>query len=369
MADDVHPPEQPATSRPERAHPPVRRKLRRHPVALVAGILFGLTLVAVLIWRASPPRIAVVHPHRGDAIEAVYATGTVEPTIMLPIAARITARLIELDADEGDRVRAGQQLGRLEDTDLENNLAQLRSQEAFARAEYERYAALLPRGVIARTQYDKARADWRSAHALAARAAAELRFARLLAPTDGTVIRRDGEIGQLLTPGTAVFWLAVASPPRVTADVDEEDVARVAPGQAVLIRADAFPGRVFRGHVRSVTPKGDPTARSYRVRIAFDGSTPLQVGMTAEVNIVVRRRSDALLLPAGAIDNGRVWVVRAGRLESRPVVVGSQGERQVEIVSGLTSGDAVAAAPAEWMRVGKAVRVQPQADAGAGKPQ
>jgi RND family efflux transporter MFP subunit len=336
---------------------------------MATGVLLGLALLALVFWRALPPRIGVIHPHRGAAVEAVYATGTVEPTVMLPIAARITARLVELDVDEGDHVHAGQQLGRLEDTDLEHNLAQLRSQEAFAKAEYERYAALLPRGVIARTQYDKARADWHSSRASAARAAAELRFARLLAPTDGTVIRRDGEVGQLLTPGTAVFWLAVASPPRITADVDEEDVARVSPGQAVLIRADAFPGRVFHGRVRSVTPKGDPTARSYRVRVAFDGTTPLQIGMTAEVNIIVRQRNDALLLPAATVADGRVWLVRGGRLEPRTVVMGSQGDRQVEIVSGLAADDVVAAAPAAWMRAGKAVRAQLQPDSPAGAQQ
>ncbi|MGN2250187.1 efflux RND transporter periplasmic adaptor subunit [Frateuria sp. GZRe14] len=329
---------------------------RHHGVAWVAVVALVLVIIAVATWRMLPPRVAVVHAHRGTAIEAVYATGTVEPTIMLPIAARITARLVELDADEGDRVRAGQQLARLEDTDLASNLAQLRSQEAFAHDEYRRYAALLPRGVIARTQYDKARSDWLSARSAASRAAAELRYARLLAPTAGTVIRRDGEIGQLMTPGSTVFWLAVDSPPRVTADVDEEDIARVASGQAVLIRADAFPGKVFQGRVHGITPKGDPTGRSYRVRIAFEGRTPLQVGMTADVNIIVRRHERALLLPDDALVGDQVWVVRNGRLQSRRVGVGIRGERQVEITTGLSADDAVVAMPAGDLRANAKVR-------------
>ncbi|UGB39588.1 efflux RND transporter periplasmic adaptor subunit [Frateuria soli] len=342
-----------ATPRPAR---------RRHALAWLAGSVLVPGLIALAAWWMLPPRVSVVHAHRGTAIEAVYATGTVEPTVMLPIAARITARLVELDVDEGDRVRAGQQLARLEDTDLASNLAQLRSQEAFAQSEYRRYAALLPRGVIARTQYDKARADWLAARSAAERAAAELRYARLLAPTGGTVIRRDGEIGQLMTPGAALFWLAVDSPPRVTTDVDEEDIARVVPGQAVLIRADAFPGRVFQGRVRSITPKGDPTGRSYRVRIAIDGDTPLRVGMTAEVNIIVRRHDHALLLPDSALAADRVWVASGGRLQSRRVDVGIRGERQVEIAAGVSEGDAVVAMPAAGLREGARVRV---ADGGA----
>lgn len=358
MPDDLPLPQQATTARTL----PARPARRHHLLAWLMGIVLVLAVAGLSTWWMLPPRVTVVHPHRGLAVEAVYATGTVEPTIMLPIAARITARLVELDVDEGARVRAGQQLARLEDTDLASNLAQLRSQEAFAQAEYRRYAALLPRGVIARTQYDKARSDWLATRSAADRAAAELRYARLLAPTAGTVIRRDGEIGQLMTPGSTVFWLAVDSPPRVTADVDEEDIARVSPGQAVLIRADAFPGQVFQGRVHSVTPKGDPTGRSYRVRIAIDGSTPLRVGMTAEVNIIVRRHADALLLPDGAVAGDRVWVVRGGRLQARPVEVGIRGERQVEITSGLSTDDAVVAAPSEGLRAGAKVRV---ADGGA----
>ncbi len=348
------PVKQPVASVAAASSPPPRR---HHAIAWAIGIALALGLLALATWWMLPPRMAVVHAQRGVAIDAVYATGTVEPSIMLPIAARITARLARLDADEGDRVRANQQLAQLEDTDLVSSLAQLRSQEAFAHAEYLRYASLLPRGVIARTQYDKARAEWHSARSAADRAAAELRYARLLAPTDGTVIRRDGEVGQLMTPGQAVFWLAVASPPRITADVDEEDIARVSAGQSVLIRADAFPEQVFQGRVSSVTPKGDTAARSYRVRIAIAGTTPLRVGMTAEVNIIVRRHDNALLLPDAALDGDRVWVVRAGRLQSRRVATGIRGERQVEITGGLTTDDAVVAAPAEGMREGGKVRL------------
>ena len=109
--------------------------------------------------------------------------------------------------------------------------------------------------------------------------------------------------------------------------------------------------------VSSVTPKGDPTARSYRVRIAIDGSTPLRVGMTAEVNIIVRRHDRALLLPDGALDGDRVWVVRAGRLQSRRVAGGIRGERQVEITAGLSPEDEVIASPTQGMRDGMKVRL------------
>lgn len=323
-------------------------------IALIASVLAG---ACVTLWHfTAPPTVTVVHATRGPAVQAVYATGTVESSVMLPIAARIAARLVELDSDEGRQVRKGDVLGRLEDADLKHALAQLRAQENFARRDYERNAALVKTGVIARDVFDRSRAVWLAASAASARAAAELDYARLLAPADGTVIHRNGEIGQLIPANQPVFWISVESPPRISAEVDEEDIARVQIGQPVLIRADAFPGRIFHGEVFSITPKGDPVARSYRVRVTFAEPTPLLIGMTTETNIVVRKNDDALLLPPGAVQNGRVWRVRDGRLEARTVKTGANGADAVEILDGASEADAIVAAPDAALRAGERVR-------------
>jgi multidrug efflux pump subunit AcrA (membrane-fusion protein) len=90
----------------------------------------------------------------------------------------------------------------------------------------------------------------------------------------------------------------------------------------VLIRSDAYPGRIFDGKVQQITPKGDPVARSYRVRISLPAHTPLMIGMTTETNIVLRRSEDALLLPAGAVQQDKAWRVENGRLHPNNVTVG-----------------------------------------------
>ena len=104
----------------------------------------------------------------------------------------------------------------------------------------------------------------------------------LTTPADGQVIRRDGEVGDFIPSNQPVFYLAKSgSPLRISADVDEEDIPLVKAGDKVLIKADAFPDRIFDGQVSDVTPKGDPIARSYRVRIALPSDTALKIGMTA----------------------------------------------------------------------------------------
>jgi membrane fusion protein, multidrug efflux system len=326
-------------------------------------VLLALLCIGVgaVYWFSAPPSVAVVHPHRGPAVQAVYATGTVEPTVMVPIAARNMARLVELAVDEGGTVAKGQVLAKLEDDDLRRAVEVTEAEERYAKAELDRLAVLAERQVVAKSAYDRAKADWEKARAAAARAAAEAGFLELRAPADGIVIRRDGEIGQMIGANQTVFWLSCCAPLRISAEVDEEDIAQVRPGQEVLIRADALPGQAFRGQVLAVTPKGDPVARSYRVRISLPADTPLMIGMTTETNIVLRRSDNALLVPAGAVPQDTVWWVEDGHISPKKVTVGAKGAAEVEILEGLSDGDWIAAAPAPSLKAGQQVRAIPAA--------
>src|SRR5262245_65969412 len=99
-------------------------------MGLLALLLIG---AGAVYWLAAPPSVAVVHPRRGPAVEAVYATGTVEPTVMVPISARSAARLVELDADEGSVVTKGQILARLENDDLTRAIEMAQAEERYAK--------------------------------------------------------------------------------------------------------------------------------------------------------------------------------------------------------------------------------------------
>jgi RND family efflux transporter MFP subunit len=321
-------------------------------------MLLALLSIAAgaIYWRSAPPSVDVLHPRRGPAVQAVYATGTVEPTVMVPISAHSTARLVELDADEGSTVAKGQVLARLENDDLRRAIDMAEAEERYAKAEFDRLGVLVGRQVVARSAYDRAKANWEKARAAAQQAAALAGYLQLVAPADGTIIRRDGEIGQLIGANQTVFWLSCCAPLRISAEVDEEDIAQIRPGQQVLIRSDAYPGRIFHGQVHAVTPKGDPVARSYRVRISLAADTPLMIGMTTETNIILRQSGNALLLPAGAVQQDKVWLVENGRLSSHDVMVGAKGAREVEILEGVADGDWIVTTPSPSLKVGQRVR-------------
>ncbi|HUZ75592.1 MAG TPA: efflux RND transporter periplasmic adaptor subunit [Stellaceae bacterium] len=337
-----------------------RRRLGRW-LLLAALLVAGSASLSYWVWM--PPAVFVVHPVRGPAVQAVYATGTVEATVMVPIAARTAARLVALEADEGTVVQKGQVLAQLEDDDLRRSIDEAIAEERYARSEFDRMTTLLARGVISHSAFDRAKADWEKAKAVADRAAVQADFLKLVAPADGRIIRRDGEIGQLIGANQAVFWMSCCGPLRIAAEVDEEDIAQVRPGQAVLIRADAFPGQIFNGTVQSVTPKGDPVARSYRVRIVLPEGSPLMIGMTAETNIILRRDENAWLLPAAAVADDSVWVVTDGHVVRRKVTLGAKTATEVEIRAGVAAQDWIVANAEVNLAAGDAVRPVPSAAA------
>lgn len=326
----------------------------------IRSILLGLILVAgaaVLAWRwLAPPEVTLAQPTRGPAVEAVYATGMVEPSLEIRIAPRAAGHIVELRVDEGDAVKKGQLLARLEDADLRASVAELEARVEYARAQYERNVELRRSGLVSADALDRSRTELEAAQAALRRARDQVRFMRLVAPADGRIIRRDGEVGEFVPVNQTIFYMAGPAPLRITADVDEEDVPRVRPGLPVLIRTDAFADRIFRGRVDQVTPRGDPVARSYRVRIALEGDPPLQIGMTTETNIILAERQDALLVPSNAVIGGHVWVVRDGHAERRAVTVGVAGPERTEILDGLEGTEWIVTRPPETLEPGQRVR-------------
>ena len=323
-------------------------------------VLVLLTAAAVVAWYLfGPVTVTAAVPSRGPALEAVYGSGIVEPEVMVAIGPKMSGRLQELAVDEGDAVRKGAVLARLDGRDLAATVAEWESRVRFGEAEFRRVEELSRRRLAAATDLDRARNDLATATAARDRVREQLGDMTLRAPDDGVILRRDGEIGQLQRPGDTLFWFSCCGGLRVSAEIDEEDISSVTLGQRVLIAADAFPERVFEGTVREITPKGDPVARSFRVRIALPADTPLRVGMTADCNIIVAERHDALRVPATAIAGDKLWVIRDGRLAEQPVTLGAGRDGLVEIRTGLAADDRVVSVPRAGLRPGRRATVQP----------
>ncbi len=332
-------------------------------ILLVVG-LCGVALGGYAVSHyVLPPSVTAVSPRQGEAVEAVYATGTVEPTVMIPIAPKTTSRLTSIEFDEGQSVKKGDILARFEDDDLAAVIDQLRAQEDQTRKELERKNKLFEKKFISEDAYDQVKANLDVITASIREAQAKQDYLQLRSPEEATIIKRDGEIGQVIAAGTPVFYLSCCAPLRISAEVDEEDIVHVKAGQKVLIQSDAFPDQTFEGEVISITPKGDPVSRSYRVRISMKEGTPLLIGMTTETNIIYHQVENATLIPVEAIaaDGKTVHKIDAqNKIEQITVKVGIRDVKTAEILDGLSLEHKIISPFDADLKNGHQVRVKEQ---------
>ncbi|MBW6399229.1 efflux RND transporter periplasmic adaptor subunit [Roseomonas sp. HJA6] len=311
------------------------------------------------LWWIMPPAVAIAMATTGPALRAVYATGSVEPVHWARVGPAVRARVTDVMVQEGQRVAEGEPLARLDDREARHRVEEAEARARFAEDELARTRTLVTRDIASRSALDRAEAEARAVGASAEAARRRLDDYIVRAPSAGVVLRRDVEVGEVVDTPASLFWIGELRPLRITAEVDEEDIAQVSEGQPVLLRADAFTGQVLTATVGQITPKGDATRKAYRVRLTLPDDTPLMIGMTVEANIVLRRTDDAVLVPPAAVRDGRVFVVRRETVEHRPVEVGVQGPRAVEILRGLARGEAVVLNPPATLADGQTVRLRP----------
>jgi len=326
-----------------------------------ALIWIGLAVLFVgagLWWRYGRGiEVTSAVAHRGTAVEIVYGTGTVEPVRWAKVTSVVRDRIVDICRCEGRTVEKGFVLARLDDREAQATLKELHAREEFFKREMTRVNELMARGATTAQAFERAARDLEQIHALIAVQEAKIKDYSIVSPMDGVVLRRDGEIGEIAEVGQVLFRVGVAKPLEVVAEVNEEDIPRVAVGQKALLRTDAFPNRRLEAMVREITPMGDPITKTYRIRLTLPDDTPLRPGMSVEANIVTREKANALLVPSDAIQDNVVYVIEDGRALKRKVETGIRGTRQTEIVSGLKDNERVASPSKSELTDGAQVRV------------
>ena len=326
---------------------------------IIPLLLLLLALAGAWVWRSLPPSVAVATATTGPAVQAVYATGNVEPVHWAKVGPAVRARITAVLVEEGARVAEGQPMARLDDREAQHRAEEAEARANFAQEDLARVRALVARDVASRAALDRAEAEARAVRAVAEAAKRRLDDYIVRAPSAGLVLRRDAEVGEVVDTPAALFWIGEPKPLRITAEVDEEDIAQIREGQRALLRADAFAGQVLNARVTQITPKGDATRKAYRVRLALPEDTPLMIGMTVEANIVLRETATAVLIPPAAFRGDHVFVVQGEVARRRQVTVGVQGPRAVEIRQGIAAGDVVVLDPPQGLKDGQALRLRP----------
>jgi RND family efflux transporter MFP subunit len=309
---------------------------------------------------------------RGDVARTAVALGSLRAQVgaEVRIGPRVSGVVTELPAAVGQFVERGALLARLDDRAARARVASLSAQLAAAEAERELAMAQLARAeslgrVVADADRDVARRDARVRRALAERLKAEvdearieLAFTELRAPVAGTVASVSTTVGETVAASfQAPTFLTVIDLDRleVRALVDETDIGAVRVGQECTIRVDAFRGVEFAGVVRAVDPKAQlvqnvvnyPVTIDLPRRAAPGDAVVLRPDMTVHVDFVLERRRGVLLVPPSAVvrrgGEDRVLVLEGERVVERVVRLGLTTPRQVEVLAGLTEGEALVA--------------------------
>jgi len=284
---------------------------------------------------AKQPDVRTADITRGDIVDAVAATGTLEAVTTVEVGTQVGGVVQELYADFNSIVKKGQVIARLDPSLLQTQIEQQRANVVRAEADLERLKiaqqdaeqklerarTLFEKNLLPRTDLENAEvavqssgAQIRSSEAALSQARSQLKTADvnlghtvIRAPIDGIVISRQVEPGQTVNAGMSaptLFILAAdLSKMRLKASIDEADVGRMRPGQQVTFRVDAFPRDVFRGEVEQVRlqPTTVQNVVSYQTVINVpNAELKLKPGMTANANIEVSRKNDVLRIPTAA---------------------------------------------------------------------
>ena len=311
--------------------------------------------------------------------EYLQVTGTVQPVDSRVSQVRSPARgrLLDVRAKVGDRVRAGQDLARIDNLEAGELTAQLSS----ARAELQRFKVLLAAqskqvdrnqklseiGAAPQKDYEQSRAEYqaleesiRSQEAVTAGLTARLRrFGKsdpdpstavttaITAPFDGIITKAVTAPGEIVEPSTELFTVADISRVWVQAEVYEKDLGRIQVGQSAIIHVDTYPNETFAGKVTYISDALDPQTRTAKVRceVAND-RIRLKLDMFASVQLPTTFSRQAVAVPIGAIQQletkSVVFVQRStAQFEAREIKPGKNVNGQVEVLEGLREGEPV----------------------------
>ncbi|HTS64530.1 MAG TPA: efflux RND transporter periplasmic adaptor subunit [Candidatus Acidoferrales bacterium] len=379
---------------------------RMSPLAILILMIAGCSQHEVRVAAAGAEQRAdtvQVETVSDSEIADIYqASGSVRARYSVAIAAKIAANILEVRAQTGDHVQAGQTLVALDRRDLEANLrrseaARAEAEEAIdeaesattaaranfelARVTHKRFQDLFANASVSQQELDESQARLQSAEATLEMAASKRRqigarrsqaeaeiaaarvalgYATLTAPFAALVTERKADPGALATPGAPLLILEREGKPRLEASIDESRLGLVRVGESVAVEIDGL-NRTVTGGVAEVVPSVDAATRSFTVKIDLPALPGLRSGMFGRAGFAAGKRG-ALLVPQSAVlERGQirsVYVVEGDTARLRFVTLGEGRDDQREVLSGLTAGERIIVMPGPLLADGARVAIQ-----------
>ena len=296
--------------------------------------------------EAAPVPVEAVRAFRGDVFAVYTGTASLESDEEALVVAKVGGEVEALFVEEGDVVRAGQVLARLDGDRLRLEMEQARANMQKLEQEYDRNVELNERGLVSAGAFENLKFDLDSQRSAYELARLELAYTEIKAPIAGTVSERYIKIGNTISVNDPVFNITDLDPLLAYLFVPEREFRKLQPGQAADVTLDAIPDSRFTGQILRISPVVDPQTGTFKVTLAVqDQAGRLKPGMFGRFQIVYDTREDAVLVPRAAVvddeEDQSVFVVEDGIAHRRGVRVGYSRGEHVEILQGIAAGEQV----------------------------
>lgn len=306
--------------------------------------------------------VEVATVSRATIAASYNGTATLEATAQAQVVAKASGVLLSVMTEEGQPVRVGQVIARLDPDqprlEVARNEAMLRKLEA----EFARSTELFQRKLVAADAHERIRYDLETQRAAWDMAKLQLSYTEIRAPISGVVARRMVKQGNLIKINDALFEIVDVARLEAVLNVPERELRNMAAGQPVQLRVDAAPGTGFDGVIDRVSPVVDPASGTFRVVCAFSDATGvLKPGMFGRIDVSFDERANALTVPREALIEGEgdvaVFMVKDGLAVRTPIQPGHVNAKLVEVLAGIDEGERVVTKGKVSLRDGSRISV------------
>lgn len=299
---------------------------------------------------------------RAEMLAVYSGTAPIEAHEEAVVVAKVGGEVRQIYVEEGDPVKPGQLLARLDGDRLRLTLAQTDANLRKLERDYKRTLELAEKGLVPKSTAENTQFDLDALRAAYASAKLELNYTEIRAPIKGVISLRNIKVGNTIKPNDPTFTVTDLDPLLAYVHVPEKEFRKIAPQQNAEVVVDALGGERFVGSISRISPTVDPQTGTFRARVeVLDPSRRLKPGMFARVNIVYERRQDALQLPRSAILDAdgtqSVFVIANDKAEQRSIKTGLSNGGWIEVTEGLKGTEQVVTVGQAGLKTGTQVKV------------
>lgn len=311
-----------------------------------------------------------------NAVPKLMLNGSIEGQTSATVSAKISGRIEQVMVSEGQQVKAGDPLAKLESVELANTVrtagdAVTKAQVNYdlALTDYNRYQKLYSQGAVSQQQLDTAaaklkiaEADLSTAVSSQSNAQQQYGYGILTAPVDGVVANVTATVGQVVSPGAALMVVQDINQVYAVVNIEQKDLALVKPGQKAEVNVDAYGERTFAGTVDLMNPEAGSGNRMFRTKVKIDNADgALKAGMFAKVQLATGDAVQTLVVPQAAVIQKQglyyVFTIENDKAVRHQVEIGEVTGEVIQVKAGIEAGAKVAVTNVSQLKDGETVRI------------